>query len=180
MTTVSSLAIGAARYNALARALHWALAVLILFNLATGLFGDALESVWEAMPAHKATGLLILLLSLVRIGWRLRWRTPAYPAGFKPAFRTFAAATHGLFYILMLVLPVTGWIFSSAGRYPLSFYGLFPIPRLPFTKDMPVTGAAHEGHEVLGYVFAALVVLHIGAALYHHLALKDGTLRRML
>jgi len=85
-----------------------------------------------------------------------------------------------MFYVLMLVLPVTGWIFSSAGKYPLSFYGLFEWPKLALTKDMPIVGAAHETHEILGYTFAALVVLHIGAALYHHFSLKDATLRRML
>ncbi|MDF8332431.1 cytochrome b [Novosphingobium cyanobacteriorum] len=168
------------RYNSVARALHWSIGVLILFNLFTGIFGEGLEKMWESMPVHKATGLLILLLSLVRFGWRLRWTTPDYPVDFNPGFRKFAAATHGTFYLLMLILPVTGWIFTSAGKYPLSFYGLFDWPKLALTKDMPIVGAAHETHEILGYAFAALVVLHVGAALYHHFALKDPTLRRML
>lgn len=168
------------RYNSLARTLHWAIAALILFNLFTGIFGEGFEKIWASMPAHKATGLLILVLSLVRIGWRLSWKTPAYPAGFSPLMRKFAAATHGLLYILMLVLPITGWIFSSAGKWPLSIYGLFDWPKLAVTKDMAVVGLSHEMHEVLGFGFAGLVVLHIGAALYHHVALKDATLRRML
>lgn len=168
------------RYNAVARALHWTIAVMILFNLFTGIFGESFEKVWESFPAHKATGILVLLLSLVRLGWRLRWRTPDYPVDFKPVFRKFAAATHGMFYLLMLILPITGWIFSSAGKYPLTIYDLFPWPKLPVTKDMPIVGFSHEAHEILGYAFAALVVLHVAAALYHHVALKDGTLRRML
>lgn len=168
------------RYNSLARTLHWAIAALILFNLFTGLFGEGFEKVWQSMPAHEATGILILLLSLVRLGWRLRWRTPDYPVDFKPAFRKFAAATHGLFYILMLVLPITGWIFASAGKWPLSIYGLFDWPKLSVTKDMPLVGLSHEAHEILGFAFAGLVVLHVGAALWHHFAIKDATLRRML
>lgn len=168
------------RYNSLARTLHWAIAALILFNLFTGITHDAMEKVWQSIPAHEATGLLILVLSLVRVIWRLRWTTPDYPVDFKPALRKFAAATHGLLYILMLVLPVTGWIFTSAGKWPLSVYGLFDWPKLALTKAMPIVGASHEAHEILGYTFAALVVAHVGAALYHHFALKDGTIRRML
>ncbi|WP_226016334.1 cytochrome b [Novosphingobium sp. FKTRR1] len=169
-----------ARYNGVARTLHWAIALAILFNLFTGIFGESFEDVWASMPSHKATGLLILVLSIARIGWRLLWKRPDYPAGFSAFQRKVAAATHGTFYLLMLILPVTGWIFSSAGKYPLSFYGLFAIPKLPFTKGMAIVDAAHETHELLGYGFAALVVLHIAAAVYHQWVLKDGTLQRML
>lgn len=168
------------RYNSLARALHWIIAAMIIFNLLTGIFGEAFEKVWMSIPAHKSTGILILFLSLVRLIWRLRWTTPDYPVDFNPTFRKFAAATHGTFYILMLVLPITGWIFSSAGKYPLDLYGMVGFPKLPITKDMAIAGISHEMHEVLGYGFGALVVLHIGAALYHHFAMKDPTLRRML
>lgn len=168
------------RYNSFARALHWAIALLILFNLFTGLFGEGFEKIWQSMPAHEATGLMILVLSLVRIGWRLSWTTPAYPAGFSPLMRKFAAATHGILYILMIVLPITGWIFASAGKWPLSIYGLFDWPKLGVTKDMAIVGFSKEVHEVLGFTLAALVVAHIAAAIYHHVALKDATLRRML
>lgn len=168
------------RYNSTARALHWIIAAMVLFNLFTGLFHEAMEHAWQSIPLHEATGLMILLLSIARLVWRLRWTTPDYPVDFSPLLRKFAAATHGLLYILMLTLPVTGWIFASAAKYPISVYGLFDWPKLAVTKDMPIVGAAHETHEVLGFTFAALVVLHVGAALYHHFALKDPTLRRML
>lgn len=169
-----------ARYNSVARTLHWMIGVAILFNLFTGIFGEAFEGVWQSMPAHKATGILIMLLSFVRLGWRTQWKTPDYPVDFNPRLRVFAAATHGLFYILMIVLPVTGWIFSSAGKWPLSIYGLFEWPKLGLTKADPIVGISHEAHEILGYTFAALVVMHVSAALYHHFALRDPTLRRML
>lgn len=168
------------RYNTVARALHWTIALAIVFNLLTGLFGEAIEDIWQPFPAHKAIGMLVLVLSVARIGWRFTWQTPAYPAGFSEAQRKLAAATHGIFYLLILILPVSGWIFSSAGKYPLTFFDLFAIPKLPFTKGMAIVDAAHEAHELLGYAFAALVVLHIAAAIYHHRVLKDGTLQRML
>lgn len=170
----------AVRYNSVARALHWAIALLILFNLTTGIIGESIEKIWVVWNAHKATGFVILALSLVRIAWRLTWRTPPYPLGFSPVQRKLAAATHGVFYLLMIILPVTGWVFSSASPWPLSFYGLAPLPKLPVHKGMAVVDFAHGAHTVLGYGFAALVALHIAAALYHHFALKDPTLRRMV
>lgn len=170
----------AARYNAVARTLHWAIALAIVFNLLTGLFGEAIEDLWQPFPAHKAIGMLVLVLSVARIGWRLTWRRPPYPAGFSERQRKIAAAVHGVFYLLIVAMPLTGWIFSSAGTYPLTFFRLFAIPKLPVVKGMAIVGAAHEAHELLGYSFAALVVLHVAAALYHHRVLRDGTLQRML
>lgn len=167
------------RYNSVARALHWILAILIIGNLAGGLLHDALEGVVEVMPIHKATGLLILALAVFRIVWRLTNRPPPLPGHVHGLERTAAQAAHAGLYALMLVMPLTGWIFSSAGKWPLSFYGLFDVPKLPFTKGDPIVGAAHEGHEILGWVFLALIVLHIAAALRHHFVLKDNVLRRM-
>ncbi|WP_295525363.1 cytochrome b [Novosphingobium sp. Chol11] len=171
---------GPVRYNQTARALHWIIAALVLLNLVTGLLGETLEELQIPAPSHLATGILILLLSLVRLGWRLTWRAPPHAADVSPLLRKVARVTHLSFYALMLVMPITGWIFVSASKYPISMYGLFLWPKLPLTKAMPIVGAATEAHEILGYGFAALAALHIGAALYYHFALKDQTLRRML
>lgn len=167
------------RYNSVARALHWILAVLIIGNLAGGLLHDALEGVIEVIPLHKATGILILALTVFRIMWRLTNRPPPLPGHVRGAERVGAQAAHVGLYTLMLLLPITGWIFSSAGKWPIGFYGLFDVPKLPFTKGDPIVGAAHEGHEILGWVFLALIVLHVAAALRHHFILKDNVLRRM-
>lgn len=167
------------RYNAVARALHWIIAALIIGNIAGGLLHEPLEDVVNLMPLHKASGLTVLVLSLVRIAWRLTWRAPAYPAEMS-ALEVFAAkATHFAFYALMLAMPLTGWIMASAGKYPLSWFGLFDWPKLPVTRESPLYGIAHEGHELLGWLTLALVVLHVGAALRHHFLLKDNVLRRM-
>ena len=170
----------AIRYNQTARALHWFIAALILVNLTTGLFGETLDKMQVWTPSHLATGILILLLSLARLGWRLTWTAPALPADFSPRLKQVSRINHLAFYALMIAMPLTGWMFTSASKYPISIYGLFLWPKLPLTKGMAIVGAAAEAHEVMGYAFAALAVLHIGAALYHHFALKDQTLRRML
>lgn len=168
------------RYNAVARAFHAVIAALVIFNLLTGIFGEAIEDVWQPFPAHKATGILILLLSLGRLGWRFTWTMPDWPETMSSLQRKVARLTHGLLYALMLIVPLTGWIFSSAGKYPLSIYGLFDWPKLAVAKGSALAEAAHEGHEVLGFVMAALVVLHVAAALHHHFVIKDNVLRRML
>lgn len=167
------------RYNRVARALHWIIAALIIGNLAGGLLHDALEDVINLMPLHKASGMTVLALSLVRIAWRFTWRAPAYPAEMS-GLEVFAArATHGVFYALMLAMPVTGWIMSSAAKYPLSWFGLIDLPKLPVSRDDPLYAIGRGGHELLGWMFLALVILHVGAALRHHFILKDNVLRRM-
>lgn len=167
------------RYNAVARALHWIIAALIIGNIAGGLLHEPLEDVVNLMPLHKASGMTVLALSLVRIAWRLTWRAPAHPAGMSGLEVLAARATHLAFYALMLAMPLTGWIMSSAGKYPLSWFGLFDLPKLPVTRENPLYGIAHEGHELLGWLALALVVLHVGAGLRHHFLLKDNVLRRM-
>jgi cytochrome b561 len=93
------------------------------------------------------------------------------------------AAAHGLhllFYGLMVALPVTGWVMVSPGAYPLRWFGLFDIPKFALAKGDPAVVAAHGVHGPLGLIFGALIVLHVGAALRHHIVLKDDVLRRML
>jgi cytochrome b561 len=167
------------KYNLGARTLHWVLAILVIVNLALGLLHDPLEHVVQLIPLHKSLGLTVLIVTLIRIGWRLASKRPAWPDSISVFERVIAKATHALLYVLMLAMPLTGWIFSSAGKYPLAWFGI-PWPKLPVTKDGPFAGPAHEAHELLGWLMLALVVLHIAAALRHHFLLKDGMLRRML
>lgn len=168
------------RYNHVARALHWIIAVLIIGNLAGGLLHEAIKDTVNLIPIHKASGMTVLALSLVRVAWRFTWRAPAYPPGMSALQSTAARATHLVFYGLMLAMPMSGWIMASAGKYPLSWFGLIDLPKLPVTRDDPLYGIAREAHEVLGWLFLALAVLHIAAALRHHFMLRDSVLRRML
>jgi cytochrome b561 len=139
---------------------------------------------WKANPwapgVHKSIGLTILVLTLVRIGWRLTHTPPALPADMPSWQVLLAKGTHWLFYVLLVAVPLSGWIFSSAGPYPLNWFGLFDIPKLAVEKGSMLAEAAHEGHEIMGQFFIPLLLLHVGAALYHHFRLKDGVLRRML
>lgn len=174
-----SITVDTVRYNAVARALHWAIGILIIVNIALGIVHEPLEKTVNLMPIHKSIGLLVLILSVIRIGWRFTWTAAPYPA-LMPQWQTVSAkAMHFALYFLMLALPLTGWIFSSAGKWPLDLFGL-PWPKLPVTKDMPIAGITHEAHELMGWIALGLVVLHIAAALYHHHVVKDDILKRML
>ena len=166
------------RYNTTARTFHAILAVLVIVNLALGLLQERLEKTVNLTPLHMSIGLTVLFLSLARIAWRLTWKTPDYDPLLKRFDLLFAKIVHGVFYAMMLILPLTGWIMASAGKRPLEWFGL-PFPKLAVAKGSQLAEAGSEGHEILGFMMLGLVVLHVGAALRHHYILKDGVLRRM-
>ncbi|GAA0733041.1 cytochrome b [Sphingomonas japonica] len=169
------------RYTGGAIAFHWSIAVLVLVNVAIGLFGESLlAGIPNQMPVHKAIGITVLVLSIARTGWRIAHPAPPPPATLPGWQRLAARISHGAFYILLIALPLTGWLMVSGTekRRELSWFGLFDIPYLPV--GTAAGDAGHELHEMLGLLMAALIVLHVAAALRHHFVLRDGTLARML
>lgn len=171
---------GAEKYNAGARALHWLIAILIIGNIAGGLLHEPLDGVVSLMPIHKAVGMTILALSLARLGWRMAWTAPAYPASMTGLEILLAKLVHVVLYVFMIAMPLTGWIVSSSGKWPLTWFGLFDLPKLPVVKDSTLAGGAGAFHEIGGYLLIVLVLGHVLAALRHHFVLKDGILKRML
>lgn len=172
-----------ARYTRVAVALHWAIAILLLFNLLTGFFHDVLgaKAVKVVMGIHKPMGLLILALTLVRIAWRVGHRPPPLPAG--PAWqRRAASGTHALLYLLMLALPMTGWAMASSTPQPrpLLFFWLFSLPFLPIPKSAwldKLFGALHLDIAVIALI---AIGLHVAGALKHQFVDRDRLLSRML
>jgi cytochrome b561 len=160
------------RYSRVAIALHWVTAMLVVVNLWIGLIGGS-------MALHKSIGITVLVLTIARIGWRIANPPPPLPAATPTWERAAAAWTHRLFYIVLIALPVSGWaMVSGATRRPFDWFGLFPVPYLPISPAM--AGVGHEVHEIIGWGMAALVALHVAAALRHHFVLRDATLGRML
>ena len=167
-------------YNRVARTLHWAIGALIIVNITVGILHDPLGEIYKGtMGIHKSIGFTVLALALFRLYWRLSHPVPPLPASMSGWEKVAAHATHWIFYALMIILPMSGWIFSSAGKYPLVFFGLFEIPKLAVEKGSTIAGVAHEAHELLGFAWAGLLVIHVGAALRHHFMLKDDVLSRM-
>jgi cytochrome b561 len=169
-------------YGAVAKFLHWSIVILIIAQFVI------IESAEELpdgpgkladIAQHKSLGMLVLLLALVRIGWKLaNGRNPA-PVPMPRAQRIAAAAGHGLLYLLILAQPLTGWLMSSAAGYPTGFFGLFEFPLIA-AENHDAHEFYEEVHEALFGAIVAITALHALAALYHHLLLKDDTLRRML
>ncbi|KQT34643.1 cytochrome B [Sphingomonas sp. Leaf412] len=167
------------RYSRVAIAFHWTVALLVVVNLASGIGGDAVPALGALFPLHKAIGITVLVLTLGRVLWRLGHRPPALPP--LPAWERVAAhATHWTLYALLIVMPLSGWAMASnpERRRPLTWFGAFDIPYLPVSKA--ASGVGHEAHELLGWLMLALVLLHVAAALRHHLVLRDRVLARML
>ena len=169
----------ARHYDRVARTLHWTIGALIIVNLTLGILHDPLGKIFPAMPIHKSIGFVVLLLSLGRLVWRLTHPTPPLPASMPGWEKAAAHVLHWIFYALMIVLPMTGWVFSSAGERPLQFFFLFDIPKLAVEKGSGLAQGTHNAHVVLGYLWAVLLVGHVGAALRHHFLLKDKVLLRM-
>lgn len=171
----------AERYSRTAIFLHWAIAALILVNVPIGLFNEWIETLGAStMWLHKSIGLTVLLLSLVRLGWRLAHRPPPLPEQL-PGWRSAAARiVHRLFYALMILVPLSGWIRTSAGSYPLTWFALFDVPKFPVERGSPEAAAAATAHEILAWSMIALILLHVAAALHHHFVLRDRVLARML
>ena len=174
----------APRYGEVARWFHWTIALLIIGNLAVGLLHDSLPKAWmgSVMGAHKAVGLTVLALSLARLAWRLGHPAPRQMANHAAWEKTLATTTHWVLYAFMVLMPLAGWLMVSASqtRHPMTFFGLFPLPFLPTGADESLAGFGHEAHEIMGWGFVALLVLHIGGALKHQWLDRDHTLGRMV
>jgi cytochrome b561 len=172
---------GAARYTPTAVALHWLSAALILCGFAIGLWMtrlalSPLKLQWYSY--HKWIGITVFLIAVCRLVWR--WRHPVPPPVPMPEWqRRAAAATHAALYVLMLAIPVSGWIYSSASGVSVVWLGLVPLPDL-VGKDKALAAVLKVVHTGLNYTLLALVSVHMGAALKHHFVDRDGTLARML
>lgn len=131
---------------------------------------------------HKSIGITVLVLSVIRLIWRLSHRPPALPAALPRWQRTASHATHGLFYALMIAMPLLGWAMVSASELPIPtvLYGLIPLPDMPGVPEADiVAGRFRLLHEIGAKLFIALIILHVGAALKHHFKDRDDVLRRM-
>ncbi len=173
-------------YTRTAVSLHWVLAVLILLQLLLGwLFHEVLEGDARllAFEAHKTLGVTILLLSLVRLAWRLLHRPPPFPASMAAWEKLAAHLNHWAFYVVMVALPVTGYAAVSTGRRAieagyLTILGGVQLPLLPLPKD--THHFFEESHEFLVIATFVLLALHVGAVLKHHFIDRDEIPGRML
>ena len=169
-------------WGAVARTFHWVIAALILAQFAIGNIAEEMTlspAKLDLFVWHKSIGVTVLSLVILRALWRLKDTTPDSPAD-RPGWEArLAAALHGLLYVLMVAVPVSGWVVSDASRVPFKAYFLLHMPDLIGT-DRSVQETAAVVHESLTGLLLAVVLLHVAAALRHHFLLKNNVLRRML
>ncbi|WP_394694120.1 cytochrome b [Hyphobacterium sp.] len=182
------------RYSTVAITLHWLIAVLIIVMIFAGwrtddmrqalLAGDMSvdpQTVAMLFNWHKTIGLLILTLSIVRLVWRLTHKQPSLPEGMNGFERFAATATHWAFYVLIIGMPLFGWIAASASSFPSYFLNMesLPIPQL-VGDDEALYGVVAQIHSKSAWAILGLLALHIAAALKHHFIDRDDVLTRMV
>jgi len=169
-------------WGAGAKFFHWLMAALIVFQIMLGVMAVT----WPVSPTkldlfvwHKSFGVLILTLAALRLLWRFANPTPELPDGMAAWERAAARVSHFLLYLLMIALPVTGWIINSAANIPFRVFWLVPLPPV-VAPDKALADLFAQVHGGLALALVVVLVAHIGAALRHHFIKHDKVLVRML
>ena len=169
------------RYSAVSMALHWVVAALVIGQVLLISAADQEgpnRALWIA--THKANGISILLLTLLRLGWRLKHPAIPLPATTPRWQRLAARTTHILFYVVLVAMPLTGWLASSAAGRGFEWYGLFNWPLLPVGGGRETAGLMMAIHGAVVKSLYILIALHIAGALKHYFIDRDNVLQRML
>lgn len=182
---------GQSRYNGVAIAFHWLVGLLIVVNVGLAWAWPVApdEAVRPLINNHKAIGVTVLGLVIMRFLWRWTHPVPPLPAHHKPWEKRAAHWVHILLYVIMFALPLSGWIMDSAwekaAEVPMPYFGLFDFPRIGFIMDMDAAtrkslhDSFGEAHEISGKILYLLFILHVGGALKHQFIDKDRELARM-
>ncbi len=169
-----------AQFSAIQRILHWTMAIMVLAMLFIGVtMVSTVGPVFITLVAiHKPLGIAILILVLIRLAARWWFGAPSLPENMPPVQVAVAHLSHWLFYALLLVMPLIGWGMLSAGGYPIVLWGSVHLPAiLPHNDELHAL--LRYSHTVLAYVFFSVILLHIAAALFHALILRDGVFESM-
>lgn len=173
------------QYGAIAKFLHWALALLILLQYYLVYWKRWVLPEKSAMAnfyiggLHKPIGVVFLLLALFAVIWHVNNPKPAYPPQMHNWEKQSALLVQGVLYLTLFAMPLSGFMMSTAAGYPPSFFGLFQFPQW-IPQNPAVAHFFFDVHQITGYVIIALVTIHIAAALKHHFIDHDDILKRML
>ena len=168
-------------YTPVAKGLHWLMAVMIIGLFVLGVYMHELPlspQKLELYSWHKWAGVTVFLLVWLRLAWRVTHPAPALPPSMSSLMQLAAHAGHMALYGLMIVIPLSGWLMSSAKGVQTVWFGVLPIPDL-LGRDKELGNLLKEVHEALNWLLMLTRAGHVGAALWHHFVLKDDTLRRM-
>lgn len=168
-------------YTPVAKGLHWLMALLIFGLLALGMYMQNLPlspQKLEIYSWHKWFGVTVFLMVWFRLAWRVTHRPPAFPETMSRRLQWLAHAGHAALYILMIAIPLTGWLMSSAKGFQTVWFGVLPIPDL-VSRDRALGDLLQQVHKLLNIALMLTLAGHVVAALWHHFVLKDDTLRRI-
>ncbi len=168
-------------YTRTAIALHWLIALLIFCLFPLGIYMADLPfspGRLKLYSYHKWLGVTVFLLALARVAWRLGHPAPP-PAAMSAWQRITSTATHHLLYALLIAVPISGWLMSSAKGFQTVYLGIIPLPDL-LTKDKTLGDALQLVHQILNFSLGALVITHATAALKHFFVDRDEVLGRMI
>jgi cytochrome b561 len=174
------------RYGTVAMTLHWLIAIAIIGLLIVGKYMVDLPNndpnKFALYQLHKSFGISVLVLTVVRVIWRLSHPVPALPAGMPAWQRWSAHFSHFGLYALMLAIPLTGWAVASSSSLgiPTLLFGAAELPNLPVANDRDTHEFYEGAHELLGNLMILLLIVHVVAALKHHFVDRDAVFRRML
>jgi cytochrome b561 len=170
------------QFGVVAKAFHWLTLALLIgsFTLAITMTDLPLSPrKLQLYSWHKWVGVTVFLVTILRIGWRLANPVPQQPTGVPRWQRRLAGMSHSTLYAMLIIMPLTGWVMSSALNLPVVYLGIIYIPS-PFGVNPALGEAMKIVHATLAVILLILVAAHMAAALYHHIILRDDILRRML
>jgi cytochrome b561 len=175
------VASGARGYTGAGRGAHWLTAILLAVSIPIGLVMTRIEGDFKftLYHWHEWIGFTVWWLAIFRVSWRIGHPPPPHVPPLAVPQKIAAEAVHGLLYIALLVMPIAGWIGNSAFGFPLEPFGLFRMPDL-VAKNEALGRQVLNMHGWAGWAVIVLLAMHVGAALMHHVVLRDQTLRRML
>ena len=163
--------------------LHWITAILIFGLAIVGLYMTELPTSptkIQIYALHKSFGITVLVLTVLRILWRLLTKTPDAIEN-TPRIQIISAKfVHVAMYVLLFLIPLSGWLYNSASEYPQRWFNVVSLPKLFNSFNPDIKQLAHTAHESLFYILASLLLIHAGAALWHHYIKRDPILNRML
>jgi cytochrome b561 len=169
-------------YTAIAKMFHWGMALFFACLITLGFVMTDMPLSPEKLQYyswHKWAGVTVFMLVWLRLGWRVLNPPPGYPSTMSPLMQRLAHLGHAALYGLMIVIPVSGWLLSSAKGVQTVWFGVLPLPDL-LEKDKELGHLLHEVHEALNFGLLILLAGHVAAALKHHWIDKDDILKRML
>jgi cytochrome b561 len=168
-------------YRPVAKGLHWITAAAVFGLLALGLWMTGLPiglTKLEAYAWHKWIGLTVFLLTVARLVWRWHAPPPPLPDAVTLWERRLAPVSHGALLVLLVALPITGWLMSSAGGVEIFWFGLVPLPN-PVPRDAGLFERLRTAHHWLAWTLMAVLALHVAAVVRHDVLRRDGVFRRM-